>query len=90
MSAKRHPSFRRDADALPASPLWKWTERLNGEAKKMREAAAFMDAFLYGAIDQKEKAGLWVGAKDTDSDLLSAYMSQRDDNGQQLSKKFIR
>lgn len=66
-------------------PLWKFTEWLDGDAKIMTEAAKTMDDFVYAIIDKKENA-----LEEDDGDLLSAYMLLRDEQGEPLSRQFLR
>ncbi|KAL8277459.1 hypothetical protein RQP46_010181 [Phenoliferia psychrophenolica] len=76
-----------------ANPLWKWTERISGDAARMRQATALMNSLLYGAIEAKEKfagAGANADGGEYGTDMLSIYMGLKDDNGEPLSHEFIR
>ncbi|KDE06199.1 hypothetical protein MVLG_03479 [Microbotryum lychnidis-dioicae p1A1 Lamole] len=80
------------------NPFWKVTEILTGEARKMREAVATIDKFAYDIIDERAQNGLNSGgaaaAGETRSksreDLLSLYMSIRDEQGKPLSRTQLR
>ncbi|SCZ87604.1 BZ3500_MvSof-1268-A1-R1_Chr2-2g05070 [Microbotryum saponariae] len=80
------------------NPFWKVTEVLTGEARKMREAVAIIDKFTYDLIEERARNGLNGGAAAADGetrsksgkDLLSLYMSIRDEQGKPLSRTQLR
>lgn len=77
------------------SPFWKVSEKFNGTSRKMRAAGRILDDFAYGIIDQREAEGLGnfsSGQKKEKAtlDLLSLYMSIRDDAGKPLTRRALR
>ncbi|GAA6032201.1 hypothetical protein JCM8097_007122 [Rhodosporidiobolus ruineniae] len=77
------------------NPFWPILERLNGTHVKMQQATEVIDNFAYGIIDQREREGLgnWTGGEKKEAaqtDMLSLYMSLRDDQGAPLSRKMLR
>ncbi|GAA6003661.1 hypothetical protein JCM10207_003534 [Rhodosporidiobolus poonsookiae] len=77
------------------NPFWPVSEVLNGTRWKMERATRVLDEFAYGIIDQREREGRgnFVGSQKkeaAETDMLSLYMSLRDEQGAPLSRKMLR
>ncbi|GAA5904139.1 hypothetical protein JCM6882_003957 [Rhodosporidiobolus microsporus] len=77
------------------NPFWPIFEYLNGDHWRVKEATKQIDDFAYGIIAAREEEGLggFTGEQKKEAaqaDMLSLYMSLRDEEGAPLSRKMLR
>ncbi|ORY95137.1 putative P450 oxidoreductase [Lobosporangium transversale] len=76
------------------NPLWKFTERLTGQARKMRNAVKVIDSYAYAAIRQRrqetEEEAQARQARTGREDLLDLFIKWRDDDGRALTDVELR
>ncbi|KAF9350244.1 hypothetical protein BGX34_001342, partial [Mortierella sp. NVP85] len=76
------------------NPLWRITERLGSQGRKMKEAVKVIDTYAYNAIKKRraetpEEAQKRQGQTGRE-DLLDLFMKWRDDDGRELTDVELR
>ncbi|KAI9001815.1 cytochrome P450 [Hyaloraphidium curvatum] len=68
-------------------PFWETAELRDGRRKKMQDAVATIDSFVYQLIAEKRARGAKPGRE---GDILDLFMGLRDDDGKEFDDKYLR